>query len=84
MSVAWPCLSAGGEGDARVDQHVPNTTKIIIAQRIASVQDADKILIMENGTITAIGNHDSLLKNNQVYSELYYSQNNAQQKGGEN
>ena len=65
-------------------KYIPNTTKIIIAQRIASVQDADKILIMENGTITAIGNHDSLLKNNQVYSELYYSQNNAQQKGGEN
>ena len=65
-------------------KYIPETTKIIIAQRIASIQDADKILIMENGTITAIGNHQTLLKNNQVYSELYYSQNNAQNKGGDN
>ena len=63
-------------------KYIPETTKIIIAQRIASVQDADKILIMEGGTITAIGNHDTLLKNNEVYKELYYSQNNAQNKGG--
>lgn len=55
--------------------YIPETTKIIIAQRIASVQDADKIIIMENGTITAVGTHDSLLKNNSVYQELYYSQN---------
>ncbi len=56
-------------------EYIPSTTKIIIAQRIASVQDADKILIMENGTISAIGNHEELLKNNQIYQELYYSQN---------
>lgn len=54
---------------------IPETTKIIIAQRIASVQDADKIIIMENGSISAIGTHQSLLKNNEIYGELYHSQN---------
>lgn len=60
-------------------EFIPETTKIIIAQRVASVQDADKIIIMEGGQITAIGNHDQLLNNNEIYKELYYSQN----KGGE-
>ena len=55
--------------------YIPDTTKIIIAQRIASVQDADKIIIMENGSISAIGNHETLLKNNAIYQELYHSQN---------
>lgn len=55
--------------------YMPDTTKIIIAQRIASVQDADKILIMDGGTITAMGTHEELLKNNAIYQELYYSQN---------
>ncbi len=57
--------------------YIPSTTKIIIAQRIASIQDADKIVIMDNGKITAIGNHQTLLENNTIYQELYYSQNNA-------
>ena len=56
-------------------EYIPETTKIIIAQRIASVQDADKIIIMENGKIVAVGNHNELLNNNEIYSELYYSQN---------
>ena len=56
-------------------EYIPETTKIIIAQRIASVQDADKIIIMENGTISAIGTHEDLLNNNDIYKELYYSQN---------
>ena len=60
-------------------EYIPETTKIIIAQRIASVQEADKILILDNGTISAIGTHEELLKNNEIYQELYYSQN----KGGE-
>lgn len=60
-------------------EYIPETTKIIIAQRIASVQDADKILIMDNGTITAMGTHDELLKNNKIYQELYYSQNRSNQ-----
>ncbi len=55
--------------------YIPQTTKIIIAQRIASVQDSDKIIIMENGGITAVGTHESLLKNNDIYKDLYHSQN---------
>lgn len=56
-------------------EYIPETTKIIIAQRIASVQDADKIVIMENGSISAIGTHETLLKDNAIYGELYHSQN---------
>ncbi len=64
-------------------EYIPETTKIIIAQRIASVEEADKILIMDHGTITAIGNHDTLIKENEIYRELYFSQNNANNdKGG--
>ena len=55
--------------------YIPETTKIIIAQRIASVQDADKIIIMDKGNISAIGTHETLLKDNEIYRELYYSQN---------
>ena len=61
-------------------KEVPNMTKIIIAQRIASVQDADKIIVMENGKIDAIGKHDDLLKNNAIYQEVYYSQNKVEEK----
>lgn len=53
---------------------IPNTTKIIIAQRVASVQDADQIVIMDNGRINAVGTHDDLLKSNEIYQEVYYSQ----------
>lgn len=55
--------------------YIPQTTKIIIAQRIASVQDSDKIIIMENGGIIAVGTHKTLLKNNDIYKDLYHSQN---------
>ena len=55
--------------------YIPQTTKIIIAQRIASVQGSDKIIIMENGGITAVGTHETLLKNNDIYKDLYHSQN---------
>ena len=55
--------------------YIPQTTKIIIAQRIASVQDSDKIIIMENGGITAVGTHETLLKYNDIYKDLYHSQN---------
>ena len=55
-------------------EEIPNTTKIIIAQRIASVQDADKIIVLDNGTINAIGNHEELLKTNDIYREVYESQ----------
>ncbi len=57
---------------------IPNTTKLIIAQRIASVQDADMIIILENGQISAVGNHTELMASSPIYQELYYSQ----QKGG--
>ena len=55
-------------------EEIPNTTKLIIAQRIASVQDSDKIIILNNGEIDAIGNHEDLLKTNKIYQEIYYSQ----------
>lgn len=58
-------------------EYIPETTKIIIAQRISSVQDADRIIVMENGRINAIGTHEQLLKTNKIYSEVYYSQNKA-------
>ena len=60
-------------------QEIPETTKLIIAQRISSVQDADKIIVMDNGKINAFGTHEELLKTNKIYREVYYSQ----QKGSE-
>jgi len=56
-------------------EFIPETTKIIIAQRITSVMDADKIIVMDNGKIDGIGNHEYLLNNNEIYKEVYYSQN---------
>lgn len=55
--------------------YIPNTTKIIIAQRIASVEDADRIIVMNNGIIEGIGTHDELMSNNEIYREVYDSQN---------
>ena len=55
-------------------EEIPNTTKIIIAQRIASVQEADKIIVLDNGTINGIGTHEELLKINDIYREVYESQ----------
>ena len=59
-------------------EEIPNTTKLIIAQRVASVQDADMIVILDNGQVSAVGTHDELLKTSQIYQEVFYSQ----QKGG--
>ncbi len=53
---------------------IPDTTKLIIAQRVSSVQDADLILVMENGTIEACGAHDELMKSSEIYREVYTSQ----------
>ena len=59
-------------------EEIPGTTKLIIAQRIASVQESDIIILMENGQISAVGNHEELMQTSQIYQEIYYSQ----QKGG--
>ena len=59
-------------------EEIPGTTKLIIAQRISSVQDADMIIVLENGQVNAVGNHDELMKTCAIYQEVYYSQ----QKGG--
>ena len=59
---------------------IPDTTKFIIAQRISSIQDADMILVLDGGRIDGIGTHEELLRSNQIYREVYESQNKA---GGE-
>ena len=59
-------------------EEIPGTTKLIIAQRIASVQESDIIVLMENGQIAAVGSHDELMRSSEIYQEIYYSQ----QKGG--
>ncbi|QQO07440.1 ABC transporter ATP-binding protein [Breznakiella homolactica] len=58
-----------------LSQELPDTTKIIIAQRIASIQDADRIIVMDGGRVNAVGTHDDLLKSNKIYREVYSSQN---------
>ena len=60
-------------------EEIPGTTKLIIAQRVASVQDADMIIIMDNGMVNAVGTHEELLASSSIYQEVFYSQ----QKGGE-
>ena len=60
-------------------EEIPGTTKLIIAQRIASVQDADIIVILDNGMISAVGNHEELMQTSSIYQEVFYSQ----QKGGQ-
>lgn len=61
-------------------EYIPQTTKIIIAQRIASVEDADMIIVMDNGTISAAGNHEELLESCEIYRDIYVQQTN----GGDN
>ena len=60
-------------------EEIPGTTKLIIAQRVASVQDADMIIVLENGMVADVGNHEQLLQTSSIYQEVYYSQ----QKGDE-
>ena len=55
-------------------EKIPDTTKLIIAQRISSVQDADKIIVMDDGRISAVGKHEELLLNSSIYREVYESQ----------
>ena len=59
-------------------EEIPGTTKLIIAQRVASVQDADMIIILDNGQVVAVGTHDELMQTSSIYQEVFYSQ----QKGG--
>ena len=58
-------------------EEIPDTTKLIIAQRISSVQDADRIIVLNNGEINGIGTHDELMENNEIYREVYDSQTKA-------
>ena len=59
-------------------EEIPGTTKFIIAQRISSIQDADRIIVLDDGKIQAIGPHDELINNNDIYREIY----EGQTKGG--
>ena len=61
-------------------KYIPDTTKIIIAQRLASVESADKIIVMESGKIEAVGSHEELLKNNEIYREIYEQQTRGGKK----
>ena len=63
---------------AALDKYMPETTKLIIAQRIASVQDADKIIVLDSGAVVDVGTHEELLTTSDIYREVYFSQ----QKGG--
>ena len=91
MSVTVPTvlpIAVGTDGtvstatDAKIRkafrEEIPGTTKIIIAQRISSVQDADRILVLDNGKIDGLGTHEELLKTNAIYQEVY----NSQTQGG--
>lgn len=60
-------------------QEIPNTTKLIIAQRVSSVQDADMIIVLDGGKIAATGKHDDLIQTSDIYREVFESQT----KGGE-
>ncbi len=76
-------MKTDAELRAAFKDKIPFVTKIIIAQRIASVQDADKIVIMDNGRIDAVGTHSELLASNKIYQEVYYSQNKQTEGGNE-
>ena len=68
-------------------EEIPDTTKLIIAQRVSSVQHADKIIVMDNGEVSAFGSHEELLENSPIYREVFESQTGGNadfdQNGGE-
>ena len=64
-------------------EKIPNTTKIIIAQRISSVQECDKIIVLNNGEINGIGMHEELIKSNEIYKDVYESQTKGEEDGEE-
>ena len=61
-------------------EEIPGTTKLIIAQRISSVQDADMIVVLDNGRVSAVGNHEELMKTSSIYQEVYYSQQKGEKE----
>ena len=63
-------------------EKIPNTTKIIIAQRVSSIEDADKIIVLNDGKIDGIGTSEELLKTNQIYKEVYESQMKGDDNNG--
>ena len=69
---------------ASFKEYIPETTKIIIAQRISSVQDADLIIVMENGKISALGTHDQLLSTSEIYREIFEQQTSGGAKNEAN
>ena len=64
-------------------EEIPNTTKLIIAQRISSIQDADKIIVLDGGKVIGFGSHGELLDSNEIYKDVYYSQIKSSKKGSE-
>jgi ATP-binding cassette subfamily B protein len=65
-------------------EEIPDTTKIIIAQRVASVEHADKIIILDGGKIVACGNHETLMRTSEIYKEIYEEQTKKQTGGADN
>ena len=68
-------------------EEIPGTTKLIIAQRVSSVEHADRIIVMENGRVNGFGSHEELLESNEIYRDVYESQTSGggdfDEKGGE-
>lgn len=63
-------------------QYIPETTKIIIAQRVSSVQHADQIVVLDDGKVVAVGKHDQLIKTCDIYREVYQSQQKGERDNG--